>query len=192
MENCSNLTYCHLPEQLESMEEWLLDGTAMTTFDVPPHVTHIGLGVFAGCRNLHKVTLPAVLTALGDSVFIDGTPLDTLVLRSTTPPTVNESVFPTYTATLIVPCGAAEAYRQHPIWGRFSNITEDCNAIEENESGNVNIYVRDGRIVVDGAEGEPVQVYDMMGRSVSNQALPSGVYMVNVGTYPARKVVVAR
>ena len=60
------------------------------------------------------------------------------------------------------------------------------------------VYAVEGKIVVDGAEGETVRVYDVTGRMVqtfthsSNQALPAGVYMVEVGQHPARKVVVLR
>ena len=39
---------------------------------------------------------------------------------------------------------------------------------------------------------ESVRVFDMVGRPVSNHNLPNGVYMVKVGTLPARKVVVIR
>ena len=195
---CTHLKYCHLPEQLEQVEPWTLYGTALEEIVIPSHVTIIDTQSFAGCLQLHKMTLPASLTALSDSIFIDGTNLDTLILLCSNPPTVLESTFPTYTATLIVPCGATAAYRQHPIWSRFTDITEDCNAIEGIESDNFNVYVRDGRIVVDGADGETVQVYDMMGRETqsfkqsSNQALASGVYLVQVGTSPARKVVVTK
>ncbi len=60
------------------------------------------------------------------------------------------------------------------------------------------VYAVEGKIVVDGAEGETVRVYDVTGRMVqtfihsSHQALPAGVYMVKVGQHPARKVVVLR
>jgi hypothetical protein len=62
----------------------------------------------------------------------------------------------------------------------------------------VNVYAVEGKIVVDGAEGETVRVYDVTGRMVqafthsSHQTLPAGVYMVKVGQHPARKVVVIR
>ncbi len=62
----------------------------------------------------------------------------------------------------------------------------------------ITVYVVGGRIVVDGAEGETVTVYDMIGRLTqtfrhsSNQDLPGGVYLVKVGDFPARKVVVIR
>ena len=52
--------------------------------------------------------------------------------------------------------------------------------------------------MVEGADGETVHIFDMMGREIqafkhsSNQALPTGVYMVKVGNHPARKVAVIR
>lgn len=62
----------------------------------------------------------------------------------------------------------------------------------------VTIHVDNGRITVIGAAGEPVQIFDITGRQIqtfkqsSNQAIPAGVYMVKVGTRPARKVVVIK
>lgn len=52
------------------------------------------------------------------------------------------------------------------------------------------VSVVDGRVVVEGAEGETVGIYDIMGRSISNKALPTGVYIVKVGSQYAQKVVV--
>ncbi len=57
---------------------------------------------------------------------------------------------------------------------------------------NVKVYAQDGNIVVLGADGEQVQVFDVMGRRVAPRGLRSGVYVVKVGDRAARKVVVAR
>ena len=54
------------------------------------------------------------------------------------------------------------------------------------------LWVIDGRIIVEGAEGEPIRIYDITGRSVRNGNLPAGVFLVKVGNCPARKVVVIR
>ena len=56
----------------------------------------------------------------------------------------------------------------------------------------INIYTLGGHIVVEGAEGETVQIFDITGRSVRNEALPTGVYIVKVGDRPARKIVVMK
>ena len=65
----------------------------------------------------------------------------------------------------------------------------------------IKIYATEGRIIVHGTEGMDVRVYDMMGRQVAysnaddEHDIPvplAGVYLVKVGTLPARKVVVIR
>ncbi len=68
------------------------------------------------------------------------------------------------------------------------------DGVEEITDENLRIYTHDGRIVIVGAETENVQVFDMMGRPLhtDNHPLPTGIYMVKVGTLPARKVVVIR
>ena len=64
------------------------------------------------------------------------------------------------------------------------------------EGRHVNVYSCNGRIFVDGADNMEVQVYDMMGRMIqafkqsNSQPISKGVYLVKVGSLPARKVVV--
>lgn len=55
----------------------------------------------------------------------------------------------------------------------------------------ISIYSEGGRIVVNGTTDE-VRVFDMTGRSIRNETLPAGVYMVKIGNYPVRKMVVIR
>ena len=121
-------------------------------------------------------------------------------MECTVPPTLIEEVgYPTfqeYTATLIVPCGSADAYRADTVWGQFTNIIEDCTGIDDLEVMGYSLWVMNGRIIVECAEGETVRVYDMVGRLTqtfkhsSNQAIPNGVYLVKVGDRPAKKVIV--
>ena len=65
-------------------------------------------------------------------------------------------------------------------------------AIGEAYGDDICIYAADGHIVIEGAQKEPVTVYNMLGRPVDNQALPAGIYMVRVGELPTRKVAVLR
>ena len=200
---CSGLTYVHLPQNLEVMQPILLYGTGLETFVVPPHVQTIAYEVFAECPRLHKVTLPASVTELSWGLF-DNSPLDTLVLECTVPPTLGESrgrtTFSDYTATLIVPCGSAAAYRADTLWGRFPNIVEECTGIEDVESGECGVVIDGLNIRVDNRDGETVGLYDMMGRQLASSHLAtftfllpaSGVYLVKVGDRPAKKVVVVK
>ncbi len=68
--------------------------------------------------------------------------------------------------------------------------------IEDINADDVNIYVKDRRIVVDGTT-EEYRIYDITGRIVAHShsaevssPLSCGVYLVKVGLRPARKVVV--
>ena len=143
---------------------------------VPPHVKTIRYLAFAECPRLHKITLPASVTSLGGLIF-DKTPLDTLILECAVPPTLSEEEnFPTfndYTATLIVPAGAAETYRQHPIWGLFMNIVEDET-----------VGIKD----IDDLRFDSNAWYDLQGRRIVNhrsahgdasylKKLPKGLYI---------------
>lgn len=65
------------------------------------------------------------------------------------------------------------------------------DGIDDIDAAGIRIYSEAGRIVVEGTTDE-VNIYDMTGRSVRNDNLPAGVYMVKVGNLPARKVVVMR
>ena len=164
LNGCSNLVYCHLPEQLEEISEWLLWGTNMETLVVPPNVTRIEQQSLAGCLRMHKVTMPASVTYLGDSLFIDGTQLDTLIVQSTVPPSLGKGVFPNYDAKLFVPAGTADTYREHPVWGLFLDIIEikgtDIMAMKQ-EDGPSDIY------------------YDMQGRRLSTRPQRKGIYIKN-------------
>jgi hypothetical protein len=184
----------HLPENLETLSALLLSGTNIETFVVPSNVKTIESWVFSDCPRLHKITLPASVTTIENNI-IDNSPVDTLVLECTVPPTLDEEegypTFSQYTATLIVPCGSADTYRQHEVWGLFQSIVESCTGtgIEElDASDGIRIYAEGGQIVVEGAADETVLIYDVAGRSIRNEALPTGIYLVRVGNRQAMKI----
>lgn len=72
-----------------------------------------------------------------------------------------------------------------------TNSSVGVNSIEQE---GINVYSRDGHIIVDGIYDEDVMVYDIFGRIVDDcsQEFPTGVYIVKIGNHPARKVVVVR
>ena len=85
----------------------------------------------------------------------------------------------------------------------LSNIaTNGTVGIAAVENGDFTVSSHQGRIVVEGADGMPVAVYDVAGRRIAGQnrvdsgsaefSVASGVYLVKVGAFAARRVVVAR
>ena len=79
--------------------------------------------------------------------------------------------------------------------------------VNSDESGQIpNVYAEGGKIVLTGAEGEEVCLYDMTGRLLATRQgvgvhgctplrfdVPTvGVYLVRVGNHPARRIVIVR
>lgn len=77
---------------------------------------------------------------------------------------------------------------------------EETEGIGEVRQGDVRVYAGRQQIVVEGAENEVVMLYDVTGRKLASQQgdrvtfnVPeAGVYMISVGSAPARHVVVAQ
>ena len=84
----------------------------------------------------------------------------------------------------------------------FASDNGEDEGIGETAEEGVKPYQRNGQIVVEGAEGKRVMVYDVYGRLLASKRddggllrfdVPAaGVYLVSVGHAPASKVVVIR
>ncbi len=84
----------------------------------------------------------------------------------------------------------------------FASDNGEDEGIEETEEERIKLYQRGGRIVVEGAEGYPVYLYDVVGRLLATKRetaqevlldVPaSGAYLVKIGDAPARRIVVRR
>ena len=68
------------------------------------------------------------------------------------------------------------------------------SATSINEIGmeGITISSLNGNIIVKGCDNCEVSIFDMTGRQVSNSGLSTGVYIVKIGNYPAKKVAVTR
>lgn len=65
------------------------------------------------------------------------------------------------------------------------------SSIDSSENDKILIYTQGRHIVVEGTI-EELLIYDIVGHRVENANLPNGIYLVKIGDYPARKVVVVR
>lgn len=122
--------------------------------------------------------------------------LTSISCRSVTPPFlvyrygVSEEVY--QNATIYVPVGALDDYRNNDAWGLFSNIQEKKfeSSITEIAADGVTVRVAGGRIVVDGADS--AIVYDLSGRPAYQGSasdlpiLPAGVYIVKAADTVAK------
>ncbi len=103
---------------------------------------------FANCSSLRSITIPASLTQIGNNVFVNCAMLDTVIIDSlcnlsntflggngtttavdyirinhSTPPEIYNTFYGASASNthVYVPCGAIENYRNHAVWGCFTN-----------------------------------------------------------------------
>ena len=72
----------------------------------------------------------------------------------------------------------------------YTALFEPVVGINGVEDAPYKVYVRQGRVIVEGVENERVQIFDLMGRRHStNKRLPRGVYLVRIGNAFTKRVV---
>ena len=85
-------------------------------------VAQIGDNAFSGCDGITSVTIPIEVQKIGDRAFQGCKGLQTVTVHWKTPLDVPNSVFDgvnTANVMLKVPKGKEEAYKAHPVWGKF-------------------------------------------------------------------------
>lgn len=190
-----------LPEGLDTIRAELFHGNpGLREVNIPASVVYIDSLAFNECSKLTELTLPEGLTAIGNYAFGGCSRVTRITSMAAMPPQVGLDAFREMQSnlTLTVPCHSADAYATAPQWSNFSNITEDCSTVSEVESDGLTVRLVDGTVVVEGAEGETVRLYDAggcmlattLGHGTCRLPLPSaGLYLVQVGECPARKVI---
>ena len=187
----------HLPDGIDTIRYQTFFGcTGLEEVNIPSTVVYIDSGAFHECWELTKLTLPEGLTYIADYVFFQCRNIDTLISLAAVPPVTFANTFTQMNSNLvlIVPCNCDSLYATAPYWSRFHNIHADCGGagIDGVGDDDVSIYSIGGHIVVEGAEGEAVCIFNITGRRVHNEALPIGVYLVKVGNRQTRKVIVMK
>lgn len=208
---CTSLAHITWGNAVEIIDTCAFGDCSFTELTLPPTLRVVRMTAFIGDYRgrLKRLTFSAPV----DSIEVDAfyrQPLQMLRLRNTVPPVTTEDGYGIYGCldgtdadSIVVPCGSLNAWLADSYWGQFADqIVEDCNVgISDPDMENINIYTLGGRIVVEGADGEVVVVYDMEGRQVAdgmvrgccNLKVPAtGIYMVSVGKRPPKKVAVIR
>ena len=198
---CNALSNITWGNAVEIIDTCAFGDCSFTELTLPPTLRVVRMTAFIGDYRgkLNRLTFSAPVDTIEVDAFYRQ-PLQMLRLRNTVPPITTDDGYGTYgcldgTAvdSIIVPCGSLNAYQSDSYWGQFADkYHEDCNGIDDIATDNIKVYSLDGRIVIEGADGETVHIFDMMGRTIHNEALPTGIYLVRVGDHPARKVAVIR
>ena len=221
--NCTALVGIDLPESLTGMGYNTFDGcTSLRSIVVPSGVTEIGSSMFYGCTALEEAVLPDGATNIGSDAFygctsmrsivlpaamqmvgmraFEGCPLADVHCLALVPPIASYDTFDATAyenATLHVPAGTADAYREAEGWKEFRNIAGDAaNSISAvGASGEPLARYADGVVAASGLAA--ITVYDANGArvlhaegvaSLSLESLPGGIYVVDVAQGGQRQV----
>ena len=141
-------------------------------------------GEFMNCKSLEEITIEPYKAdnslCIYKNVFYGCPNLKSITCRSTEPYTLyadrnnnDLDIIESYRykdVMLIVPTGSAQAYKEHPLWGKFGNIVEkDMGGVDDvfaNDDNAVSVSVSAGTIHINGAEADAaVAVYDLAGRT---------------------------
>ncbi len=197
---CNSLSDITWGDAVEVIDTCAFGDCSFTELTLPPTLKTIRMTAFIGDYRgrLKRLTFSDPVDTIEVDAFYSQ-PLRMLRLKNTVPPATTDDGYGTYGCldgtdadSIVVPCGSLCAWLADSYWGQFADkYVEDCNMdIGDHNVENCNVYSIGGRIIVEGAEGETVHIFDILGRSVRNDAIPTGIYLVKVGNHPARKVIV--
>jgi hypothetical protein len=158
---------------------------------------------FFGKTMLRQITLPASLTAIGDSAFWGCTQLRIIGLNST-PIDLSASVnvfeyIPRDKCTLEVPAGSLASYRSAQVWSEFVTIEESTTtALNTTETPKLTVIKNGDQVLIKGIQlGEDYNIVNVLGQTVVsgtaksdmiNVSLPTGIYVVKTNTQSVKFV----
>lgn len=125
--NCTGLTSISFPKGLRSIGKYsfcFCEG--LTSIVIPDNVTTIGNSAFRECYGLKSYVLGSGIQRIDNGAFDVNQPRNMLI-RATTPPTINRYTFSSFTferTMLYIPIGTLDDYQYANIWYWFDNIRE--------------------------------------------------------------------
>ena len=155
-----------------------------TTYSVPESVNTIGDRAFYNCRNLESIIIGSGVTSIGADAFMDCYSLNEMLVKATTPPTIDPYSFhASGIETIYVPAESLDAYKAAEVWNRFNLLPISDSAIGKMEMPE-NIRISDGFLY--NPEGLPICIYDMQGHKVycgsnTTVSLHNGIYILRCG-----------
>ena len=73
-------------EQVTEIADYMFGGQRIVSFEIPDHITKIGVGAFSGCRYLTSITIPASVELVDWDAFYDCGALETVRIEDSATP----------------------------------------------------------------------------------------------------------
>ena len=208
--NCNVLTSVEMGDSVtEIKDNAFYDCRELSELKIGKNVKTIGVAAFGNCSNLTSVVIPDSVTEIKDNVFYYCSKLTSVTIGKSVKnicpisfymcealtdiemlnPEVpalaaNAFIEKTYKkATLTVPVGSLNAYKQAENWKNFASIWE--SGVETAVSDGVRVFAAGKTITVSGAKpGTPVEIYNITGQLEQRgfgcefEAAHAGIYIV--------------
>ena len=182
---CSNLISVSIPNSVTNIGEWAFGYCReLTTINFPNNLTNIGIRAFYCCSKLTSVTIPSSVIKIDDEAFgfCDLIEVNSMIPNPFIISTNTFSVNTYYNATLYVPKGSINKYKETGGWSGFVFIEEGNHGtgIAPQYSQPYLIKAEDGIISIKGTEeGTIVCVYTIDGVQDGAATIRDGAAMVN-------------
>lgn len=184
---CEQLERIELPNSITSIHDAAFSNChKLSEIKLSENLTSIGTLAFAGCYSLEAITIPASVSLIEFCIFNE-VPLKKLIMQPLTPPLIMwyDGLFenvdsPQYgDCVLIVPEASYDLYRDHWIYGRFSNIQVEDSGVEsiDGEKNLCKVYTLSGVLVAENVSDDRV-----------SDIVPSGLYILRFNDGSVKKV----
>ena len=194
---CSSLTSVTIPNSVTSISnKAFADCRGLTSVDIPNSVTSIHNFAFDCCSGLTSVTIPNSVTSIGWGAFSYCNNIQTVVSQIEDPFEIKGKYnkygedyasfsYNTFdNATLYVPTGTLEKYKNTAGWEDFQNIKEGAENIISSMTDAIpktfTIKTNDGSISVLGTQvGIPIIIYNISGQEVGSAIASSSAINIS-------------
>lgn len=162
-------------------------------YQVLESASRIAPFAFVNAKKLKHLTLPEIMSSIGEDAFIGCVNLSTLQVRAITPPVCDNDCFENVSKTrceLQVPQGCYSYYWVAPVWSDFNKIVETpFTGMTELESEQTKLRIDGSTIIINGVNrGHYIRIFQTDGtllyhcisdgNDVRYQASGNGVYIV--------------
>ena len=121
---CTNLQSVTIPDSVTLIRQFAFyNCKSLTSIKIPNSVTSICLESFESCESLTSIEIPNSVTSIEGYAFSRCTRLESVVMVSTTPPTLSLNVFNKCTnlQEIRVPMDSVEAYKSATNWSAYAD-----------------------------------------------------------------------